>query len=163
MVRAEDRRSVFRNLSVIFPTTLPKHNEFFSSYLVVGAGVFGASTTYHLIKKYRYATVILVDRLPYPCPLAASWDWNKVVRADYGHIFYMEKALEAMHFWRTDPLYKPFYYESGYVKIDDTDLGRRMIENYKQLKSDISRIGWAWGAQKAVWWVFLGYQLLMAW
>jgi sarcosine oxidase / L-pipecolate oxidase len=108
------------------------------SYLVVGAGVFGASTAYHLIKKYRYATVTLVDRLPYPCPLAASWDWNKVVRADYGDIFYMEKALEAMQFWRTDPLYKPFYHESGYVKIDDTDLGRRMIENYKQLKSDIS-------------------------
>jgi sarcosine oxidase/L-pipecolate oxidase len=108
------------------------------SYLVVGAGVFGASTAYHLVKKYPYASISLVDRLLYPCPLAASWDWNKVVRADYGDIFYMEKALEAMQFWRTDPLYKPFYHESGYVKIDDTDLGRRMIENYKQLKSDIS-------------------------
>jgi sarcosine oxidase / L-pipecolate oxidase len=60
-----------------------------------------------------------------------------VIRADYGNIFNIEKALEAMQFWRTEPLYKPFFYENGYVKIVHTDLGRRMIENNKQLKSDI--------------------------
>ena len=108
------------------------------SYLIIGAGVFGVSTAYHLIKKDPIANISLVDRTPYPCPLAASWDWNKVVRADYGDLFYMEKALEAIHLWRTDPLYKPFYHESGLINIDNTGLGRRMIENYKKLKTDIS-------------------------
>lgn len=108
------------------------------SYLIIGAGVFGASTAYHLIKNDPTAVVRLVDRTPYPCPLAASWDWNKVVRADYGDLFYMEKALEAINLWRTDPLYKPFYHESGLVNIDNTGLGRRMIENYKKLKTDVS-------------------------
>jgi sarcosine oxidase/L-pipecolate oxidase len=108
------------------------------SYLIVGAGVFGASTAYHLIKKHPHTSISLIDRTPYPCPLAASWDWNKVVRADYGDVFYMEKALEAIHLWRTDPLYKPYYHESGLINIDNTGLGRQMIENYKKLNTDIS-------------------------
>lgn len=109
-----------------------------SSYLIVGAGVFGASTAYHLIKKYPNADVRLIDRTPYPCPVAASWDWNKVVRADYGDLFYMEKALDAIQLWRTDPLWKPFYHESGLINIDNTGLGRRMIDNYKALKQDVA-------------------------
>lgn len=109
-----------------------------TSYLIVGAGVFGASTAYHLIKKYPNASISLVDRAPYPCPLAASWDWNKVVRADYGDMFYMEKALEAVHVWRTDPLFRPFYHETGLVNIENTGLGRRMIENYRKLKTDVA-------------------------
>lgn len=103
------------------------------SYLIIGAGVFGVSTAYHLIKKHPAASVHLVDRTPYPCPLAASWDWNKVVRADYGDLFYMEKALEAIHFWREDPIFRPFYHESGLINIDNTGLGRKMIENYEKL------------------------------
>ena len=103
------------------------------SYLIIGAGVFSVSTAYHLIKKYPEASVHLVDRTPYPCQLAASWDWNKVVRADYGDLFYMEKALEAIQLWREDPLFKPFYYQSGIIKINNSDLGRNTLENYKKL------------------------------
>ena len=103
------------------------------SYLIIGAGVFGVSTAYHLIKKYPDASVHLIDRTPYPCPLAASWDWNKVVRADYGDLFYMEKALEAIQLWRNDPMFKPFYHESGMIKMDNTGLGRTMIANYAKL------------------------------
>lgn len=106
-------------------------------YLIIGSGIFGASTAYHLIEKYPKARIGLVDRMPYPCPLAASWDWNKVVRADYGEAFYMKVALEAMEVWRNNPLFKPFYHESGLINIDNTGLGRKMIENYKSLKTDI--------------------------
>ncbi|KAH8810703.1 sarcosine oxidase-like protein [Xylogone sp. PMI_703] len=107
------------------------------SFLIIGAGVFGASTAYYLAKKYSGSAITLVDRTPYPCPLAASWDWNKVVRADYGDIFYMEKALEAIQLWRTDPLFKPFYHESGLINIDNTGLGKQMIENYQELKTGV--------------------------
>src|ERR1700712_1480611 len=69
-------------------------------YLIIGSGIFGASTAYHLAQRYPNARTCLVDRMPYPCPLAASWDWNKVVRADYGDAFYMKFALEAMDSWR---------------------------------------------------------------
>lgn len=58
------------------------------------------------------------------------------MRADYDDLFYMEKALEAIQLWRNDPLYKPFYHQSGLINIDNTGLGRQIIENYKALKSD---------------------------
>ena len=103
------------------------------SHLIIGAGVFGVSTAYHLIKKYPEASIRLVDRTQYPCPLAASWDWNKVVRADYCDIFYMEKALEAIQLWRDDPLFSRFYYQSGMINIDNTELGKEMLQNYEKL------------------------------
>jgi sarcosine oxidase / L-pipecolate oxidase len=107
-----------------------------SSYIVVGAGVFGASTAYHLIKKYPLARVILIDRTPFPSQVGASWDWNKVIRADYTSILYMEKALEAMQAWRHDPLFKEFYHESGLVWLDDMGLPQKIIDNYEKLKAD---------------------------
>ncbi|KAI4925216.1 hypothetical protein J4E85_007093 [Alternaria conjuncta] len=103
------------------------------SYLIIGAGVFGVSTAYHLIKRYPEAHIQLIDRTQYPCPLAASWDWNKVIRADYGDIFYMEKALEAIQHWRHDPLFRQFYHQSGLVNIDNTDLGKEILKNYEKL------------------------------
>jgi sarcosine oxidase / L-pipecolate oxidase len=102
------------------------------SYLIVGAGVFGVSTALHLIRKYPESTVTLVDRA-FPYQGAASWDWSKVVRADYPNIFYMEKALDAMKIWRTDPLYCQFYHESGLIWVDGKGFARTVVENYKSL------------------------------
>lgn len=49
-----------------------------SSYVIVGAGVFGVSTAYTLIQKYPNASVTLVDRDTYDADtrVAASWDWS---------------------------------------------------------------------------------------
>ena len=95
--------------------------------------MFGASTAYHLAKTIPSATITLIDRSPYPCPLAASYDYNKIVRADYGDKFYMSLALKTQHEWRTNPLYKQFFHQSGMVNIEGTGLGRRMIQNFKDL------------------------------
>ena len=103
------------------------------SYIIVGAGVFGSSTAYHLAKALPSASITLIDRSPFPCPLAASYDVNKIVRADYGDKFYMELALKSQHQWRTDPLYSQYFHESGMVNIEGTGLGRRMIQNYVDL------------------------------
>ncbi|KAL8687403.1 MAG: hypothetical protein Q9218_006412 [Villophora microphyllina] len=103
------------------------------SFIIVGAGIFGASTAYHLAKAIPSASITLIDRSPFPCPLAASNDYNKIVRADYGDKFYMSLALKSQHQWRTDPLYKQFFHESGMVNIEGTGLGRRMIQNFKDL------------------------------
>jgi sarcosine oxidase/L-pipecolate oxidase len=103
------------------------------SYLIVGAGVFGASSAYHLAKSIPSASITLVDRSPFPCPLAASYDWQKVVRPDYGDLFYMELALKAQDKWRKEALYSRFYHESGIVKIEPGDLAQKMVENFKKL------------------------------
>jgi len=111
-------------------------NPSVDSYVVVGGGVFGASTAYHLSKSHPEASITLIDRSSsFPCPLAASNDENKIVRADYGSIFYCELALKAREAWQNDPLYKPYYHQSGMVVVDESDIGRRIIKNYETLKA----------------------------
>ena len=109
------------------------HSE--DSYLILGAGVFGASTALSLIRQYPNASIRLVDREPFPCQVAASWDWNKVIRADYTDILYMEKALEAKQAWKLDPLFKEFYHESGIFWISSTDMAPTIAENFKRLQA----------------------------
>lgn len=108
------------------------------SYIIVGAGVFGASTALHLIRAEPRANVILIDRNAYTAAtrVAASWDWNKVVRADYADIDYMRLGLEAKEHWANDPLWKPFYHESGAYWVTTTDFPQRMQEKFRKLGVD---------------------------
>ena len=114
------------------------------SYLIVGSGVFGVSTAYHLIKKNPKASVTLVDRDPYDGDnrVAASWDWNKVVRADYDDIVYCELAIEAQDVFKTDPLWQPYFHETGVYWICRSDYAQDVINNYKKLgrKADITAV-----------------------
>ncbi|KAI0105063.1 FAD dependent oxidoreductase [Nemania sp. FL0031] len=111
------------------------------SYIIVGAGIFGVSTAYYLIKKYPNASVTLVDRDAYDAEsrVAASWDWNKVVRADYDDIIYCRLALEAQDIFKSDPLWQPYFHETGLIWTCRDDYGRAVIDNYKRLgrKADI--------------------------
>ncbi|KAK4158900.1 FAD dependent oxidoreductase [Cladorrhinum sp. PSN259] len=87
------------------------------TYLIIGSGVFGASTALHLAKSSsRPPKVILLDRDHYSAPrrVAASWDWNKVIRCDYpSSPLHTRLALEAQQLWRNDPLFSPYYHECG--------------------------------------------------
>jgi sarcosine oxidase / L-pipecolate oxidase len=109
-------------------------NEY--TYLIVGSGVFGASTAYHLSKTHTSASITLLDRSStFPCSLAASYDYNKMVRADYENKFYCKLALEAREAWKSEELYKSFFHESGMVVLNDTGLGSRIIKNYEELNA----------------------------
>ncbi|KAF4976521.1 hypothetical protein FZEAL_6813 [Fusarium zealandicum] len=114
------------------------------SYIIVGAGVFGVSTAFHLIQKYPDASITLVDRDAYDGDnrVAASWDWNKVVRADYDDIVYCRLALEAQDVFNNDPLWKPFFHETGVFWICRSDYAQDVINNYKKLgrKADIQAL-----------------------
>ncbi|OQV08139.1 hypothetical protein CLAIMM_12453 [Cladophialophora immunda] len=105
------------------------------SYIIVGAGVFGVSTAYHLIKKYPGASVTLVDRDAFDAEsrVAASWDWNKVVRADYDDIVYCQLALEAQDIFETDPLWKPYFHKTGIFWTCRSNYAQEVIDNYKKL------------------------------
>ena len=132
MGRTKERELVDNTHPPYLNTNTSMPSDLHRSDLIVGAGVFGVSTALHLIRKYPESTVTLVDRA-FPYQAAASWDWNKVVRADYPSILYMEKALEAMEIWRTDPLYRQFYHESGLIWVDGRGFARTVIENYERL------------------------------
>lgn len=112
-----------------------------ASYLIVGAGVFGVSTAYHLIQKYPGASVTLVDRDAYDADdrVAASWDWNKVVRADYDDFVYCQLALEAQDVFKTDPLWKPYFHQTGVYWTCRSDYAQNVISHHEKLgrKDDI--------------------------
>lgn len=105
------------------------------SYLIVGAGVFGVSTAYHLIQKYPNASVTLVDRDAYDADsrVAASWDWNKVVRADYDDKVYCRLALEAQEIFKSDPLWQPYFHQTGVYWTCRSDYAQNVITNHKEL------------------------------
>jgi glycine/D-amino acid oxidase-like deaminating enzyme len=105
------------------------------SYIIVGSGVFGASTSLSLIRKYPTASITLIDRDPFYAPfrVAASWDWNKVVRADYRDILYTKLGLEAQLLWRTDPVWQPFYHQSGVMWISPTAFAEQVLRNFAEL------------------------------
>ncbi|KID94547.1 sarcosine oxidase, partial [Metarhizium majus ARSEF 297] len=106
-----------------------------SSYIIVGAGVFGVSTAYHLIRKYPSASVTLVDRDAFDADsrVAASWDWNKVMRADYDDPVYCELALEAQDVFTSDPLWRPFFHQTGLYWMCGRDYARDCISNFERL------------------------------
>lgn len=102
-------------------------------YLIVGAGTFGASTALHLKQYHPDASVILLDRTPFPCPSAAGHDLNKIVRADYEDTLYMELALEAMQQWKTDSELKKYYHETGKLFAGTETEGRKFVENFEKV------------------------------
>lgn len=105
------------------------------SYLIVGAGVFGVSTAWHLIRKYPNASVTIVDRDAYDAEsrVAASWDWNKVVRADYDDFVYCKLAIEAQDTFKTDPLWKPYFHQTGVFWMCRSDYAQHVIAHHKAL------------------------------
>lgn len=105
------------------------------SYIIVGSGVFGASTALHLVRKHPDASITLIDRDDFNAStrVAASWDWNKVIRAAYLDSAYTKLALEAQHLWRTDQVWRPFYHESGVAWISPTSFAEQVLKIYAEL------------------------------
>ncbi|EJU02621.1 FAD dependent oxidoreductase [Dacryopinax primogenitus] len=75
--------------------------------IVIGAGVFGLSTAYHLALK-GYKNITVLDEQDHPSHLyspdngsrSASADINKIFRASYGEqVHYQELAYEAQSIW----------------------------------------------------------------
>lgn len=102
--------------------------------LIVGAGIFGLSTAYHLaLRDPRHASrITIVDRAPPPSAPAASTDLNKIIRADYSSPLYMDLGFEAISAWK-EPPFRDFYHQTGWVMMDeeDSDLAERVRANFR--------------------------------
>jgi glycine/D-amino acid oxidase-like deaminating enzyme len=114
------------------------------SYLIIGAGIFGVSTAYHIIKKFPTADITIIDRDAYDANsrVAASWDWNKVVRADYDDIVYCQLGIEAQDVFKSEELWKPYFHETGIYWICRSNYARDVIANYEKLgrKADLKAV-----------------------
>lgn len=60
---------------------------------IVGAGVFGLSTAYHLAKEGYTSIFVFESDNDVPSKFSAAFDLNKIVRAEYEDSFYTELAL----------------------------------------------------------------------
>ncbi|KAL8733061.1 MAG: hypothetical protein Q9181_003732, partial [Wetmoreana brouardii] len=118
------------------PDSGPQNQQHYqppSSILVVGAGVFGLSTTLAVLSSPVYARthVTLVDPdvpntanqragRPHtytPNPHAASIDSSRIIRSDYANSAYAELATEAQEAWRKGFGGDNVYQESGLVVV----------------------------------------------
>ncbi|KAL2871394.1 NAD(P)/FAD-dependent oxidoreductase [Aspergillus lucknowensis] len=127
--------------------------------LIVGAGIFGVSTAYHLAQRVSDPSrVILLDRAAPSSNnmLGASADINKIIRADYSSLLYMELGFEAIEAWKTLPFFRDagVYHQSGWIAMDekDSDVSRRIRQNFSasNRKSEIvdmleDEVRQAWG------------------
>ncbi|KAI0918968.1 hypothetical protein AcW1_003527 [Taiwanofungus camphoratus] len=118
-----------------------------SEILIVGAGCFGLSTAYHLLKR-GFTRVTVLDRsAELPAPDAASTDLNKIVRSSYADIFYAHLAREAIAAWKDEQEWGDTYHESGVFVLlsgggtyanesysNDTELGAR-VESLKDAEA----------------------------
>lgn len=106
--------------------------------LIIGAGVFGVSTAYHLAQKASDPSrIILLDR---GTQEGASADINKIIRADYSDPMYMKLGFEAIDAWKSLPFFRDadVYHQSGWIAMDekDSDLPQRIRENFRDGNHD---------------------------
>jgi len=117
-----------------------------SSILIVGAGVFGLSTTLSLLLSPRYTSthITLLDThtpLPSPTPSeshsphAASIDNSRIIRADYSNPLYTALAQKAQQIWRSEYAKQGIYRESGIVIVGEK--GRSGWEYIEKSRSNV--------------------------
>ncbi|PWN32696.1 FAD dependent oxidoreductase [Meira miltonrushii] len=95
---------------------MPSDSTSQTSFLIVGAGIYGSSTALTLAR-LGYKDVVVLDRSEdgFAASDAASNDLNKVIRADYSDESYCRLGKQAISSWRTDDVFSPFYHETGVV------------------------------------------------
>lgn len=85
----------------------------FGHVLIVGAGIFGASTALELARLGHRVTIVDRSQDGYACENASSHDLNKIVRSDYMDAHYRDLGKKAIELWRLHPLYAPYFHEVG--------------------------------------------------
>ena len=115
-----------------------------SEILIVGAGIFGVSTAYHLARNFQVdksngkatPSITLLDRASAPSGAAASTDVSKIVRADYVDPFYMELGYETMDAWKSLPFFKEsnVYHQMGWIAFNEkgNDSMDKIRENFRK-------------------------------
>jgi sarcosine oxidase/L-pipecolate oxidase len=86
------------------------------SIIIVGAGVFGLSTAWELAKR-GYSDITVLDRFVPPVPDGSSVDTSRIIRFDYGDMFYGKLAREAVQGWKST--YPDHYHQCGFVMLNE--------------------------------------------
>ncbi|KAJ6111886.1 hypothetical protein N7523_007947 [Penicillium sp. IBT 18751x] len=113
-----------------------------SSILIIGAGTWGCSTALHLARR-GYRNVKVLDPYGVPSPIAAGNDINKIMEhkelkdshADARSIAFATCTRAALNGWKNDPVFMPFFHETGFVVSGSTPA---LIRHIKEDEIDSS-------------------------
>ncbi|KAL0941560.1 fructosyl amine:oxygen oxidoreductase [Colletotrichum truncatum] len=105
-----------------------------SSIVIIGAGTFGISTAYHLVKR-GYSNITCIDRHPIPSLDSAAYDLNKIIRTEYDEPLYTKLAIEALNAWR-QPEWDGIFHETGRLTTTtgNPQAEKHIRESYENLK-----------------------------
>jgi sarcosine oxidase/L-pipecolate oxidase len=93
-----------------------------SSFLIIGAGTWGCSIALSLARR-GHTSIKVLDTNPFPSAISAGNDVNKIAEegnepsdthSDEGY-FWNRVTQIAMHAWKHDPLFSPFYHDTGFI------------------------------------------------
>ncbi|EYE92074.1 NAD(P)/FAD-dependent oxidoreductase [Aspergillus ruber CBS 135680] len=99
-----------------------------SPLLIIGAGTWGSSTALHLARR-GYTNVTALDPYPVPSAISAGNDVNKIISSgqystNKDEIEINELlARQAFEGWNNDPLFKPYYHDTGLLMSASTSAG----------------------------------------
>ncbi|OJJ86243.1 NAD(P)/FAD-dependent oxidoreductase [Aspergillus glaucus CBS 516.65] len=99
-----------------------------SPLLIIGAGTWGSSTALHLARR-GYTNVTVLDPYPVPSAISAGNDVNKIISSgqystNKDEIEINELlARQAFEGWKNDPLFQPYYHDTGLLMSASTSAG----------------------------------------
>lgn len=99
-----------------------------SPLLIIGAGTWGTSTALHLARR-GYTNVTVLDPYPIPSTISAGNDVNKIIspgqynKGNDEVDINEELTQEAFEAWNNDPLFKPYYRDTGLLMAACTPEG----------------------------------------
>ncbi|KAH6859984.1 hypothetical protein AA0119_g12060 [Alternaria tenuissima] len=93
-----------------------------SDFLIIGAGTWGCSIALELARR-GHTSIKVVDGNPFPSAISAGEDLNKIAEesnepsdSDSEEDFFWNRLTQlAMQAWKTDPLFSPFYHDTGFI------------------------------------------------
>ncbi|KDQ51628.1 hypothetical protein JAAARDRAFT_163427 [Jaapia argillacea MUCL 33604] len=123
----------------------PASND--ASVLIVGAGTFGLSTSFHLAKR-GYKNVTCLDPWNVPSRSSAGWDISKIARTEYANPIYTRIAHESLDAWRD---LEPFasaklFHQTGWLYMKPHDVPPAVASRFEtalqqtKLVGDISQV-----------------------
>ena len=133
------------------------------SYLIVGAGTFGTATALSLKKLEPDSDVTVLDQTPFPCPMGAGHDYNKIVRADYDDLLYMKLGLKSMESWNSDPLYSTHFHKTRLPlerECDSSQACNGHLEQLARRRENQHLFDRSIGCETYVQWHFPGIRLV---
>lgn len=105
--------------------------------VVGGGGTMGSSTALHLVRAgYAPAHITVLDPYPIPSAQSAGNDLNKIMGIRLRNRVDLQLSLEARDMWRHDPLFQPFFHNTGRLDCEHTPAGVASLRRQYQALLD---------------------------